>query len=90
MNAEHLATGIIGLIVVILAMILAIFWLIFPWVVYAQLRAIVREQKRTNNLLTALLAQTAEPVPGSTGGPPVPLGDSPKVPEPVYTAEPPP
>jgi hypothetical protein len=33
-------------------LILGVFWLIFPWMVYAKLNALIREQKRTNELLS--------------------------------------
>ena len=38
--------GIIGLVLMVLLIVLAIFWLIFPWMVYGQLKSLIQGQKR--------------------------------------------
>jgi hypothetical protein len=38
--------GIAGLILFVLLVVLAIFWLIFPWMVYGQLKSLIQGQKR--------------------------------------------
>jgi hypothetical protein len=43
-------SGIIGLVLAVLFIVLAIFWLIFPWMVYAQLKSLIQGQKKLGDL----------------------------------------
>lgn len=45
-NSGAVFGGIIGIALLVLLILLAIFWLIFPWMVYAQLQGLIQGQKR--------------------------------------------
>jgi hypothetical protein len=47
-------SGIIGLVLAVLFIVLAIFWLIFPWMVYEQLKNLIRGQKKLEDLLSTM------------------------------------
>lgn len=42
--------GFLGLIIIVLAIVLALFWIIFPWLVYSQLKTLIESQKRLEEL----------------------------------------
>ena len=42
----EILSGIAGIILFVLLIVLAAFWLIFPWMVYAQLNKLIEGQKR--------------------------------------------
>ena len=46
--------GVLGLVLVVLAVVLALFWLIFPWMVHSQLKDLIELQKRQESKLDTM------------------------------------
>ncbi len=42
----EILSGMVGLILFVLLLVLGIFWLIFPWMIYAQLKSLIKGQKK--------------------------------------------
>ncbi len=73
--------GIVGLVLVVLLFVLAIFWLIFPWMVHAQLKSLIEGQERLQDLLRTIVnlnQKMQEPTGGSAK--PLPTSSKPKLP----------
>jgi hypothetical protein len=49
----EIAGGVLGLVLVVLAVVLALFWIIFPWMVHSQLNELIESQMRLEALQRA-------------------------------------
>jgi len=42
--------GVVGVVLVVFAVVLALFWIVFPWMVYSQLKGMIESQKRLEEM----------------------------------------
>lgn len=61
-ETERLAGGLAGLsiVVILIALAIAIVWIIFPFIVFEKLNTMAKLQRETNRLLMAIAERTPE------------------------------
>lgn len=87
--------GIVGVVLVVLLFVLAIFWLIFPWLVHSQLKSLIEGQERLQDLLRTIVSLNKKmQAPTADSATPLPTSSKPKrplsVPPPQPVLSPPP